>query len=91
MGKSLKLEEVFGSKNKIRLLELFLDHEAIPLSYIRRKISMNYRNLKIFLEMLISAGLLKEYDIGGIKIYEIDKGNKKVEILMNFLRKWYEK
>lgn len=87
MSENLTLEELLGSKNKIRILKMLLHYGTIPLSYIRKHINMNYRDLKGYLKSLIDAGILKEYDIGGMKIYEVSENDEIVELLLNLFKK----
>ncbi|MGQ4892592.1 MAG: hypothetical protein ACP6IP_08905 [Candidatus Njordarchaeia archaeon] len=87
MNASLTLEGLFGSKNKIKILKMFLQYRTVPLSYIRKHINMNYKDLKNYLNSLIDAGLLKEHDIGGVKIYELSENDERVELLLSLFKK----
>ncbi len=84
----IELEEVFGSKSRIRVLKILINYGTVPLSYIRKNVNMNYRDLKNFLMRLKEAGIIKEYDIGGVKIYELNKENKRTKLLQEFFQKW---
>ncbi len=85
---SIELEEVFGSKSRIRVLKILITYGTVPLSYIRKNVNMNYRDLKHFLMRLKEAGIIKEYDIGGVKIYELNKENKRTKLLQEIFQKW---
>jgi len=84
----IQIEEILGSKNKIKLIKLFLEHEIVPLSYIRKRININYRDLKSYLSNLIRAEIIKEYDADGIKIYELNQENPKVKLLRELFKEW---
>lgn len=84
----IDIEKILGSKSKIKVLKILIRYGTVPLSYIRKNVNMNYRDLKFFLGELEKANIIREHDVGGVKIYEVNKENHRAKLLKELFEKF---
>ena len=83
-----KIEHLFGSKTRVRLMNLFLEHPERPL-YVRevtRKIDAQLNSVRRELQNLIELGILKE--IEG-KIIDTERDEDEKELKKTDKKKYY--
>lgn len=90
MAEKLLLEDVLGARNKIKLLRLLINNDLISFSEIRKKLGLNHVTLKEYLNMLIEAGIVKEYEISRFRIYSIRKEDPRVKSIIMLFKTWEE-
>ena len=86
----ISLEEILGARNKIRMLKLFIKKDLLTFSELRRSVKLNYNTLKMYLKKLIKAGIIKEHEISRFKIYELNRNDPKVRLLVSLFEIWEE-
>ncbi len=86
----ISLEEILGARNKIRMLKLFIKKDLLTFSELRRSVKLNYNTLKMYLKKLIKAGIIKEHEISRFKIYELNRNDPKVRLLVSLFEIWDE-
>ncbi|MHA1616503.1 MAG: winged helix-turn-helix domain-containing protein [Candidatus Njordarchaeales archaeon] len=86
----ISLEEILGARNKIRMLKLFIKKDLLTFSELRRSVKLNYNTLKMYLKKLIEAGIIKEHEISRFKIYELNRNDPKVRLLVSLFEIWEE-
>ncbi|MFW6109223.1 MAG: ArsR/SmtB family transcription factor [archaeon] len=68
--KDKRTEEIFGSKGRIRVLEVLNKSGELNISEVSRRTGLNYTSVERHLTKLEDMGLLKEKRYGKIRIFE---------------------
>ena len=66
----LNPELLFGSRGRIRVLQVLSDSSELNISEISRRTGMNYTSVERHLGSLTEMGLLREKRYGKIRIFE---------------------
>ena len=82
------IEEVLGSKAKVKILKVLALHEELTISLIINKTKLNYANAKKHLNHLKELKLIQEKTFGRIKIYRYRIENVKARSLKTFIDIW---
>jgi len=88
MNPKVMLEDIIGSRNKVKILRILASHELISFSELRKRIGLNYNALKKYLNTLIRAGILKEYEISKFKIYKLRREDRRVKHIIELFKVW---
>ncbi len=65
------VEEILGSKGRIRVLKVLSESKELNISEIGRRTGLNYSSVDKHLEKLEELGLVREKRYGKIRIFEI--------------------
>ena len=65
------MEEILGSKGRIRVLKVLSESRELNISEIGRRTGLNYSSVDRHLEKLEELGLVREKRYGKIRIFEI--------------------
>jgi DNA-binding transcriptional ArsR family regulator len=65
------VEEILGSKGRIRVLKVLSESRELNISEIGRRTGLNYSSVDRHLEKLEELGLVREKRYGKIRIFEI--------------------
>jgi len=84
----ISLEDIFGSKIKVRILKALVEKSLISLTELRKRSKANYKVLKMYLQKLQKAGLLNELTYDRVKLYSLNRRNPKARALEDFFKKW---
>jgi len=87
----LKIEDVFASKGRIKILHLLANLGEMNISEIVKKTNLNHLNVKNHLKKLIELNLIQEKEFGRIKIYRFKIENKNAKSLKNLIEFWEHK
>ncbi|UCH58135.1 MAG: helix-turn-helix domain-containing protein [Candidatus Bathyarchaeota archaeon] len=66
----MDVEELLGSRGRIRVLRVLAESRELNISEVGRRTGMNYTSVERHLEALKTMGLLREKRYGKIRIYE---------------------
>jgi len=66
------LEDVFGSKGRIRVLKALVEEGEMNISQLARRTGMNHTTVDRHCEKLRELGLIREKRYGKIRILEVD-------------------
>ncbi len=88
MRKNSSVEDVLGSKARIKILLLLAKNEELNISQIISKTRLNHSSIVKHLNALKDMGLIQEKIFGRIKIYRFKIENIKARSLKNFLQIW---
>ena len=69
-GAEIDVEELMGSRGRIRVLRVLAEAREMNISEVGRRTGMNYTSVERHLEALRELGLLREKRYGKIRIYE---------------------
>ncbi|MHA1489834.1 MAG: ArsR family transcriptional regulator [Promethearchaeota archaeon] len=82
------IEEIIGSKAKIKILKTLAINKELTISLIISKTKLNHSNVVKHLNSLITYGLIQEKKFGRIKIYRYKTENIKARSLKNLIELW---
>ncbi len=88
-----KLNELFGPSKYLIVLDLFLQNpeEFMNLREIARRIEKNPASIMKVLPSLVNRDYISRTKIGAkVVAYKLNKNNKKVKLLLEFLQKLEE-
>lgn len=68
---SIDVEELLGSRGRIRVLRVLAESGELYLTEVGRRTGLNYTSVERHLEKLKEMGLIRERRYGKIRIFEI--------------------
>ncbi|MBS7633334.1 winged helix-turn-helix transcriptional regulator [Candidatus Bathyarchaeota archaeon] len=84
----MKIEDVFSSKSRIKILRLLCQLGELNVSEMARRLGTNYKTTVKHLEVLESEGILKHKVFGRIRLYKINEGSAKARAIQNLIETW---
>lgn len=87
----LKIEDVFASRGRTKILYVLATYGELNISEIVKKTGQNHSNVQKHLAFLIQLNLVQEKEFGRIKIYRFKTENKKANSLKNLIEFWENK
>lgn len=84
----LKIEEVLGSKARLKILKLLAYKDELNISSIIEKTHLNHSIVSDHLNSLERIGLIQEKRFGRIKIYRYRMENYKAKGLKKLIEIW---
>lgn len=82
------IEELLGSKARLKILKTLALNEELNISLIISKTKLNHANVLKHLNFLKSFNLIQEKKFGRIRIYRYKTENIKARSLKNFIEIW---
>lgn len=86
--KKYLIEELLGSKARVKILKSLALNEELTLSLIISKTKLNYSNVVKHLNYLKDLNLVQEKKFGRIKIFRYKIENVKARSLKKFIDIW---
>jgi len=86
--KNDRIEEILGSKARVKILKVLAQKEELTISLIIKETKLNYSNVTKHLNYLKKSGLIQEKNFGRIKIYRYRSENIKARSLKKFIEIW---
>jgi DNA-binding transcriptional ArsR family regulator len=65
-----RVEEILGSKGRVRVLQVLTESSELNISEVSRRTGLNYTSVERHLVKLQRLGLLREKRYGKIRIFE---------------------
>ena len=87
-NKGHSIEELLGSKARIRILRILAKKNELNISHIINKTRLNHTNVLKHLEALKNLDIVQEKRFGRIKIYRYKGENLKAQYLKKFIEIW---
>ena len=66
------VEEILGSRGRIRVLQVLTESGELNISEVSRRTGLNYTSVQRHLMKLKELGLLKEKRYGKIRIFQVE-------------------
>ena len=66
------VEEILGSRGRIRVLQVLTESGELNISEVSRRTGLNYTSVQRHLMKLKKLGLLKEKRYGKIRIFQVE-------------------
>lgn len=86
----MAIEEILGSRSRLRILKLLYMLGELNLSEIARRIGVNYREAKKQVQILEAAGIITCKRFGRIKLYRLNEPSNRVKALEALIEAWEE-
>lgn len=83
-----KIEDLLGSKARIKILKSLAFNSELNISSIISKTRLNHSNVLKHLNLLESYNLIQKKKFGRIKIYRYKDENIKARSLKKFIQIW---
>lgn len=84
----MEIEEVLGSKGRVRILKVLSEIGELYLSEIARKAGLNVATALKHLDSLKEAGLVREKRFGRIRIFCYAFDDHRAKLIKEFFEKW---
>jgi predicted transcriptional regulator len=84
----MRLEEVFSSKLRMKILKLIYDLGSLNVSDIARRLHSNFTSTSEHLNILESEGILQELLYGRVRMYRFKEGSTKAKAVQNLIETW---
>ena len=82
---NLKIEDLFSSKGRIKIIKALVIHEELTISLLIKKTKLNHVSVSKHLEYLKSIDLVQEKKFGRIRIFRYKLENLKARALKNLI------
>lgn len=86
----MKIEDVFSSRGRVRILRILSEIGELNISEIARRAKLNYTTTNGHLELLEKADLLKHKSFGRIRIYRFNEEDRKARAIKALMELWEE-
>jgi len=87
----LNIENVLGSKAKIRILKVLINKEELNITAIAREAEINHKTALRHLEELKKAGIITEKVFGRVRVFRLNSEDPRVETLKMLFKSLGEK
>jgi DNA-binding transcriptional ArsR family regulator len=77
----LDIENLLGSKARIRILRVLLDKEELNITAIAREAGVSYKTALHHLEELKSMGVITEKVFGRVRVFRVNHDDLRVKAL----------
>jgi DNA-binding transcriptional ArsR family regulator len=84
----MKIEEVFSSRPRMKILKLVARLGALNVSDIARRINLNYSATNEHLKLLEAEGILQQKIYGRIRMYRFNDCSPKAIAVQNLIEVW---
>jgi len=82
---NIKIEDLFGSKGRIKIIKALAINEELTISLLIKKTKLNHVNVSRHLEYLKSIEFVQEKNFGRIRIFRYKLENVKARALKNLI------
>ncbi len=87
----MSLEDVLGSKAKIKILKVLIDKEELNITAIAREAGVNHKTALRHLEELKKSGMIIERVFGRVRVFRINSSDPRIEALKILFKSLSEK
>ena len=86
----MKVEDVFSSRGRVRILRLLSEIEELNISEIARRAGLNYTTTNEHLRVLEEASIVRHKSFGRIRIYRFNDQDLKARAIKDLMELWEE-
>lgn len=79
----MSVENLLGSKARIRILKVLLDKGELNITAIAREAEVNYKTALHHLEELKDMGVITEKVFGRVRVFKLNHDDPRVRALKN--------
>jgi predicted transcriptional regulator len=88
LKEKMEIEDIFGSKARIKIIKVLISNQELSITQIIRKTCLNHGCVLKHLNLLKKINLIQEKNFGRIKIYRYRSENIKAKSLKRFVEIW---
>jgi DNA-binding transcriptional ArsR family regulator len=82
------LEEVLGSKPRVRILKVIAQLGVLNVSEIARRVGLNYVVTNKHLKLLEEEGIIQQKTYGRIRMYKFNENSLKAKAVRDLIDIW---
>jgi DNA-binding transcriptional ArsR family regulator len=86
----MKIEEVFSSRPRMKILKLIEQLGELNVSDVARRIGVNFATTSRHLKILEEEGVLQQRTYGRIRMYRFNQASPKAKAVQNLIEAWEE-
>jgi DNA-binding transcriptional ArsR family regulator len=87
----MKIEEVFSSRGRVRILRILAEIGELNISALARRAGLNYSTAREHLRVLEEANLVRHKSFGRIRIFRFNDGDARAGLIRRLVEVWEEK
>ncbi len=84
----MKVEDVFSSRLRIKILKILMQVGELNVSEIARRLRVNYKTTDKHLGVLEDENMVKLKKFGRIRLYRLNESSPKTRAAQNLIRVW---
>jgi predicted transcriptional regulator len=84
----MKVEDVFSSRGRVRILRILSEIGELNISEIARRAGLNYTTTNEHLRILEKADLIMHKSFGRIRIYRFNEESAKAKAIKDLMEAW---
>jgi DNA-binding transcriptional ArsR family regulator len=84
----MKIEEVFSSRPRMRILKLVEQLGELNVSDVARRIGVNFATTSRHLKILEEEGVLQQRTYGRIRMYRFNQASPKAKAVQKLIEAW---
>lgn len=84
----MQIEEVLGSKARLKILKILFQVGELNISEIARRLGANHKTTVTHLKILENEGILQHKTFGRVRIYRFNESSRKARAVKNFIETW---
>jgi DNA-binding transcriptional ArsR family regulator len=86
----MKIEDVFSSRGRVRILRILAEIGELNISALARRAGLNYSTAREHLRVLEAAGLVRHKRFGRIRIFRFNDGDARARMIRALVELWEE-
>lgn len=84
----IRVEDVFSSKGRVRILRILSEIGELNISDIARRAGLNYTTTNEHLKALEAAELIRHKSFGRIRIYRFNDESARAKAIKDLMETW---
>jgi DNA-binding transcriptional ArsR family regulator len=88
MKAALRIEDVFSSKGRVRILRILAEISQLNASEIARRAGLNYATASQHLKVLETSGLVRQRKFGRVRMYRFLAGSLRAQAVRHLVEVW---
>jgi DNA-binding transcriptional ArsR family regulator len=86
--RALKVEELFSSSGRVKVMCIMMESNELNISEITRRSRISHSSVEAHLQVLVELGLLVEKRFNRIRIFRVNHSNPYTNAVGRFLSEW---
>ena len=85
---SLKIEDVFSSRGRVKILRILTGIGELNISEIARRARLNFNTTNRHLLALEKAGIISHKKFGRVHIFRLNENNRRARLIKRLITLW---
>jgi len=87
----MDIEQVLGSKLRVKILKILAQVGELNVSEIARRLGVNYNTTKNHLKILEGENILRHKEFGRIRLYRLNENSPQAKAIQSLINVWEHK